>query len=785
MKEVQKLFNNHRIDYVILLLLGLTALLWTQPTKLFLVGDPGASFPWFPISNLVDNSKTWSSLDGGIPNFLIARAPWYMFFSVLQSLGANYIASQKVFFVLTNSLAAVSMYYLSWVFMSKEKHGRVACLISAIFYLFNPFRFIAFGSAWTDFFQVTYAVFPLILGFYFRGLSTSQNFSKMLKYAFGTGLSLVLTAMYFPTIAYMILLTALLASFSIFYILCYAKASKEKINAFLFLFLTLGITLLLNLYWILPILGQIGTAQNMISSVTHSNWGSSLTNCFRLIGHWAFSDGHLGKPYYPYASMFLTNPVLTVSLLIAPVLAFGSLLLHPRKKEILFFSLIAIVSLLFSVGVDLPLGGAYNWMLIHIPFFIAFREPTKFLMVITVAYSVLIGFTTAQIYHALSCKKYTSVSFIKWKRHKIVGIIFLVVVVSAFLLNSWPLLTGSVSYNLFADLHGQSADIVLPAEYYELRTFLLNQTGDYRVFMLPERDTYVAYNWGYEGAATTIDNILPAPNVMGVWSKAEESQTYEFVTSIYNSIYENQTQYSGKLLGLLNVRFLIVDSDLDTTFYQAPSIQTTLTALSNQKGIVYLGKFGNLSIYENEYFAPHIYSSQDLWYVNSLSADLSNLTSLDQFTQTSIVLSSSSALPPELKATASNQQQNVILSQDSPAIKVEDTGADSYAAQVNATQPFCLVLSESYDKNWVAYINGKQVPNEYHFIANDYANGWYINKTGTYTITLEYTPQNLFYTGAVISITTLIMCIAYISKNKIKNTYQKYIKKSVRLSIKV
>jgi len=51
-----------------------------------------------------------------------------------------------------------------------------------------------------------------------------------------------------------------------------------------------------------------------------------------------------------------------------------------------------------------------------------------------------------------------------------------------------------------------------------------------------------------------------------------------------------------------------------------------------------------------------------------------------------------------------------------------------------------------------------------------------INKTGTYTINIEFWPQKLFYIGSAISVTTLILCALYVSKDKIKITYRKYIK---------
>ena len=123
-----------------------------------------------------------------------------------------------------------------------------------------------------------------------------------------------------------------------------------------------------------------------------------------------------------------------------------------------------------------------------------------------------------------------------------------------------------------------------------------------------------------------------------------------------------------------------------------------------------------------------------------------------------------------LSSKAENNEEPVDMS-------FEKVNPTRYIVHINAAKPFALVFSESYHKEWIAYIDGRQIPDEYHFIANGYANAWYINKTGTYTITLEFWPQKLFYTGSAISITTLILCILYISKNKLNTIYHRYIKK--------
>ena len=121
-----------------------------------------------------------------------------------------------------------------------------------------------------------------------------------------------------------------------------------------------------------------------------------------------------------------------------------------------------------------------------------------------------------------------------------------------------------------------------------------------------------------------------------------------------------------------------------------------------------------------------------------------------------------------------------IFTHDSPmpTLTFQKINPTKYSVQVNASTPFYLVFSGSYDENWIATIDGQQVPSEHHFTANGFANGWYINKTDPFTITLEFWPQNLFYVGSAISISTLILCTIYLSKDKIKIIYQKHIKKT-------
>jgi len=118
-------------------------------------------------------------------------------------------------------------------------------------------------------------------------------------------------------------------------------------------------------------------------------------------------------------------------------------------------------------------------------------------------------------------------------------------------------------------------------------------------------------------------------------------------------------------------------------------------------------------------------------------------------------------IPPSSFGVPQNNAVDATLS-------YHEVNPTEYRVSVNASGPFLLVFSEPYDTNWVASVGGQQVPGSLHFMANDVANAWYINETGSYTVTLEFTPQNLFYIGSAVSLTTLILLVAYLGKNKLK-----------------
>jgi hypothetical protein len=89
----------------------------------------------------------------------------------------------------------------------------------------------------------------------------------------------------------------------------------------------------------------------------------------------------------------------------------------------------------------------------------------------------------------------------------------------------------------------------------------------------------------------------------------------------------------------------------------------------------------------------------------------------------------------------------------------------------NATRPYLMSFAESYDPLWVASYNtqensvdhlDKSQLNKRSVPAFSVTNGFYINKTGDYVVTIEYEPQRWIAEGATISAFALISILIFI-----------------------
>jgi hypothetical protein len=733
-------------DYILIFLLSTLVLFWFRDESIILGGDSGHDFPLYPINNLLNKAYVWTGSNGGVVDLTSSpRLPFYVFFALFDALGLSLPSIEKIFFVFTRSLTGFSMYYLTSLLTESKPEKRLVCIFSATIYMFNPFVFLITGAGWWTLNFLAYAGFPLILAFYIKGLRSCRKLHSSVKYSFYLALSSILVTVSVPSYYNVALSIFLLALYTLLYFIF--NHSKILLKpCLMFIVMCLLLVFSFNLFWILPMIAQTNIGMNLLSQPAPFFFTSLLDNLL-WIGHWGFFAG-----YFPYAPIYLTSPLFLASLTLSPILCFTAILAKPRDESIVFFSILTVAMLFLSKGALPPLGKTYTFFLTNFPIFKAFRESFKFAFLVTLGYSYLIGTSLGYLIYRLYINK-------QYQKFSYVLLIVSTIIIS---LNSWPVITGACAPN----------SVKVPQSYDELSKWLNNDKVDFKVLLLPSRETYVKYQWGYAGGSTLVNSMFQKSliymNRIGIIP-----HTDCFVSLVYDSI--NRSSFS-KLLGFLNVKYIVVEGCIDTKAYSMTPIDQILALLNSQEGILKVKTFGNLTVYENTHFISHIYATPKAILVNGGLDEMMKIIQKDGSVLNESVLLLSEQLSPQQFTNlsmgwfGSNSTGSISLTYE----KVDPT---KYIMHVKASQPFFLVFSESYHKDWIANINGEQVSDDQHFMANGYANAWYINKTGSYEIVLEFWPQRLFYIGAIISLATFFFCVLYLCKDRIKHILEDEVKR--------
>lgn len=200
----------------------------------------------------------------------------------------------------------------------------------------------------------------------------------------------------------------------------------------------------------------------------------------------------------------------------------------------------------------------------------------------------------------------------------------------------------------------------------------------------------------------------------------------------------------SKVLEGLNIKYILLRNDASSHF-RALGLSEIRSFLSKQENISLVASFGKLDLYQNANFMPLIYSSERLISVPDDGA-FAFMVSRNFDASRDIITSISSNLARA--RTNVERPRNLAFSAVSPT---------EYLVEVKeATYPFVLVLAQTYDPNWKVVLNGIPISEGFHFKVNGYANGWLVNQTGSFGLTIQYVPQMFAYLGAWVSIIAVL-----------------------------
>lgn len=106
------------------------------------------------------------------------------------------------------------------------------------------------------------------------------------------------------------------------------------------------------------------------------------------------------------------------------------------------------------------------------------------------------------------------------------------------------------------------------------------------------------------------------------------------------------------------------------------------------------------------------------------------------------------------------KENHVVSSQKPVNVTIKTISPAHYQALISgARQPFTLVFNEQFHNGWKASIDKQTIADEKHVEMNGYANAWFIDKNGDFTVDIYFTPQKYYTIGIGLSLTILALIV--------------------------
>jgi hypothetical protein len=524
----------------------------------------------------------------------------------------GYVQS-KLLLIITLLFSGISGWYLAKILRLKN----TASLLSGIFYMLTPLLFVKIVSGYVNY-LIGYAFQPVILAFFAKSVQTNKiNYKAAL-------IAGILYAFSWYQPQFLVMIGVWLASWTLLFV---RRASfKFYVKSLIIVLLvatSIDLTVIFSLIDVFVSGPGIGPVTDYWTVYASSH--SSLLDTLRLV------ESIFGYFNNAIISGFISPHIWQLVSILMLLIIFSPLVLPSnitKRKLSLYFSIVAILTIIIGNGTGPPFRDAYILLLNTIPFLQVFREPSHILAMTSLAYSVLLGICIDLLLNKLNKIRFRKLLL---SSDFVVGLlIFTVLSVYAY-----PFYSGDFRGNI------QTYDI--SPSYKDLYDHLIADPAPYRILWVPMSQP-ISYGTKYPGLdpmliyspKPTFYHGLPATGLQG-----------PYTTFIASTIHENRTAYLEFLLSLASVKYIINRIDVSTKIqhfvpmfnYDPETYNSYLnekvvvgSLLASQKDIVFnpILSRDNFFVYENPNYLPRVYATDNIVLI---VGDLSTLVSLS-YTQT-------------------------------------------------------------------------------------------------------------------------------------------------------
>ena len=405
-----------------------------------------------------------------------------------------------------------------------------------------------------------------------------------------------------------------------------------------------------------------------------------------------------------------------------------------------------IIIPLFLVGYNPPFSNLIIWMVKNIPFFV-FRRPSLYIFLLHFIYAYIFSLGIYTIY----------IKIIKFKKplnHIFFGLIFSLLII-AIGLNSYPQWLGYTLQISLYDEAGRSIPVSVltktPKYVEEVKNYLNKNSDGKGVLILPKIGSVRGYNWenGYFGF--DIYYLLLNNPILTVYRYNRLQPSDSIYSLIDTMINGNEYENFINILTLLNIKYIILQQDSLRWGKETFNLNRINKFLANNDKVRLIKKFGNHTIYDIE-------GNSDIFRIytkSRIGSDILNSNDLD--TLNNIINSELNRADLINTATIRKSITLNLENHISPNMTINQLNNTTFNLQIsNAKTPFIITSSFFYDDGWQAFSKDKYFSNT---IINGVFNGWVIDKTGNFIITVTYSKQKKAILMAYLSIFSLILII--------------------------
>ena len=741
------------LPYAILMLLNLRVLTWFEGGKIIASGD--FRIPLNPNAYFKNTLYLWNEIDFGIPSVYMPRLTDLLstFIALFNTLGLNLAYSEMAAIYIIETMAMILMYEI--IFMLSN--NRLAAFVGAIFFGSNLYMINDREATAVGWFASNLIFLLPSIYFFTKGILQGKY-----RYCLLGGILAVFAFSAFPNYRPYIVLVSITVSILVF------KFFKDVLRVVYFkekniLNLQVNIKLLKNLInayvaylggTLISAFGIIYLILSMMNFLLKHHREAAvpvfilkylrLSDVLRLIAKWGFYEKAFNKPYVPYRELYLQNPIFIALSYVPLLIIVLSLIMCKRNKMILYFFALHYLGSLILIALPKIIGEeSYIGLFENIAFLRAFRESFNFIYFAVLYGSIVLGVGVSEIYHRLK--------HIKTLNSNTLPYVIPCTIVLLIILSTLPLYTGSIAINW---INPKVKGACFSREYILIQSIL---PGEYWSLLLPEREVYQVFN--FSNAPLALGNphplIFDKPYISGTGTEYVRSRCLRLIKEIYHKLHQEQN--CCNVLAFFCIKSLVYEKklilgkkeDIDVTY---------LRKLPCVKGEILLN---TLNVYYVENALDIIRVTDSVRFVDTIDdmlrdiehTSINDLSNVVFYVNETLYGKMNAHIQYCLKSTKFIAPSQISWSKISPTLYVINIE--------NSKGPFILLLFTSYDEFWKVYINGKEVPEKYHFIANGFFNGWIItHPKRSFTITIRYTLQE--YLALIMVFSVIILAVLFI-----------------------